>query len=123
MQITIGCSDSNVSQKLGPFAERRAYFNLGRYAPRLKRVLVRLEDVNGPRGGNDKRCRVVLRVARLTDTVVEVQGDSWHAAIARALERAERALGRSIERQRTLTNGSGTRLVTGFGMQTNADTD
>jgi hypothetical protein len=123
MQISVGSSDSEISHKLGPFVERRAYFNLGRYVPRLKRVLVRLEDVNGPRGGNDKRCRVVLRVAKLTDTVVEVQGDSWHAVVARALERAERALGRSIERHRTLTNGSGTRLVSGFGTQTNPDAD
>lgn len=102
MQITIGCSDSNVTQKIGPFVERRAYFNLGRFASRLKRVFVRLEDVNGPRGGDDKRCRIVLRVARLADTVVEVQGDSWHTVTARALERAERAVGRAISRQRTL---------------------
>ena len=106
MQITIGCYDSNVTQKIGAFVERRAYFNLGRYASRLKRVFVRLEDVKGPRGGDDKQCRVVLRVSRLADTVVAVQGDNWHAVTARALSTAERALGRAISRQRTLRSRS-----------------
>lgn len=43
---------------------------LGRLGQRLRRVDVYLTDVNGPRGGPDKRCRIVARLATGSPVVV-----------------------------------------------------
>ena len=39
---------------------RRIHFQLRRLGKALGAVVVRLSDVNGPRGGVDKRCQVML---------------------------------------------------------------
>lgn len=85
---------------LGEFVERRILFALSRFSPRIDLVAVRLTDTNGPRGGVDKECRIVVRLrphGRLR--VVERDGD-MHAAIGRAAERMARAVAREIDRRR-----------------------
>ena len=71
-------------------------------------MLLRMDDVNGPRGGADKRCQIV---ARLTPTgevrVQELDGDLY-AAISRATDRLDRAVGREVERLREMRLELGT---------------
>jgi hypothetical protein len=44
-------------------AERRVRFVLRRLSQRVTRADVQFSDVNGPRGGVDKRCQIELRAA------------------------------------------------------------
>lgn len=48
-------SNRQRSDALRQYVERRLRFALGRFAHRLDQLQVRLEDVNGPRGGLDQR--------------------------------------------------------------------
>ncbi len=75
------------------FAMRR----LGWLAPRAK---VQLADVNGPRGGVDKRCRVEIRSAGGGSVVVTALARDWRSALDQALARAHRALLRAWRRSR-----------------------
>ena len=52
--------------------ERRLQFALARFSGHIQRVQVVLEDQNGPRGGLDKHCRVVVRLREAGDVVAEV---------------------------------------------------
>ena len=61
MQVEIRGMGVTRSDALWAHVERRARFALGRFADRVVRVKIQLADVNGPRGGVDKRCRVRLR--------------------------------------------------------------
>jgi putative sigma-54 modulation protein len=82
-------------------AQRRLRFALGRFERRIDGVRVRFHDVNGPRGGVDQECQVAVRLARPADLVVIEDRDSDpHAALARAVDRAARAVGRVIEHAR-----------------------
>ena len=47
-------------------AQQRLRFALGRFADRVRSLTVRLSDINGPRGGRDKRCTIAVRLAGLT---------------------------------------------------------
>lgn len=74
---------------------------LGKYAPSIERVTVRVEDVNGPRGGVDQRCRIKVVLSGLPSVVFESQSASLVASVNNALTGVERAVRRSVERRRT----------------------
>ncbi|HSE01395.1 MAG TPA: HPF/RaiA family ribosome-associated protein [Burkholderiales bacterium] len=88
-------------------AENRAYvrrklgMKLGKFARAIERVSVRIKDVNGPRGGIDKLCRIKVVLSGLPSVVVEQQHASLQAAVDRALRRTESAVRRSVQRRRT----------------------
>jgi hypothetical protein len=73
---------------------------LGKFASSIERVSVRVEDVNGPRGGVDHACRVKVVLSGLPSIVVVEQDPSLAAAIDRALGGAERAVRRAVRRRR-----------------------
>lgn len=63
-------------------------------------ITVRLSDVNGPRGGEDKCCGIEVRLKGAPALIVEdVQADLY-AAIDRAAERIGRTLDRRLARRR-----------------------
>lgn len=77
---------------------RRLRFALGRFAG-VRHVAVRVADVNGPRGGIDKRCHLRVDVAGRAITIEETDRDLY-VAIDRAADRAGRATGRVLARRR-----------------------
>lgn len=73
---------------------------LGKFAPTVERVSVRVEDVNGPRGGVDRECRVKVVLSGVPSVVLVARDASLAAAIDRALGGAERAVRRAVQRRR-----------------------
>jgi len=74
---------------------------LGKFATAIERASVRIEDVNGPRGGVDKRCEIKVVLSGLPSVVVTEQQHSLQAAMDRALDRTERTVRRALKRRRT----------------------
>ena len=74
---------------------------LGKYATSIERASVRVLDVNGPRGGVDKLCRIKVVLSGLPSVVFESQALTLKAAINGALSGTERAVRRSIQRRIT----------------------
>jgi ribosome-associated translation inhibitor RaiA len=73
-------------------AVRRLRFVMRRLAWLVPRARVLLTDVNGPRGGVDKQCRVELKTANAGTVVVTAMARDWHAALDTALSRSARTL-------------------------------
>jgi hypothetical protein len=73
---------------------------LGKYEHSIERVTVRVQDVNGPRGGIDKLCRIKVVLSGLPSVVFESRAVSVKAAINGALSGTERAVRRSVQRRR-----------------------
>jgi ribosome hibernation promoting factor len=82
------------------YVERRLQFSLDRFSQRVERAVVHLEDVNGPRGGEDKVCRIEVRLRPTGSVLVEESGSAVLAAVAGAAERLGRAVSRALERRR-----------------------
>ena len=80
--------------------ERRVQFALGRFVARICRVVVIVDDINGPRGGNDQRCRLRISLIPEGSVVVDDVNSTVEAATAHAVDRAARAVARWLERQR-----------------------
>jgi putative sigma-54 modulation protein len=98
MRLTVRALGFSLTPAMRDRAIRRVQTALGRFASRLGRIHVRLSDVNGPRGGNDKRCHVHMVVPGGREiSVHELHTDLYAAidlAMARAAESMSRALGR-----------------------------
>lgn len=82
------------------YIRRKLGMKLGKFASSIERVSVRLEDVNGPRGGVDQICRIKVVLSGLPSVVVERREATLEEAIDRALDAAERTVRRSVQRRR-----------------------
>lgn len=100
MQINIYAHGFTTTEALREYVTTRLHHALGCRVDHISQARVRLSDVNGPRGGADKRCQIQVRLAHLADVVVEDTEADLYLAIDRAAERAGRSTARHIARQR-----------------------
>ena len=100
MKIQVRFRALEPSEALRAHALRRVLFHLDRYGHELTSVLLRIGDVHGPKGGPDKRCQVTAQGRRLVRVTVESVSEDAYAAVATAVERAGRAVGRGLARVR-----------------------
>ena len=77
---------------LRDLTERRVRFVLRRLGWLVPRAEVQMSDVNGPRGGIDKRCQVQLQTDGAGSVVVASVANDWRTALDNALARAARLL-------------------------------
>jgi putative sigma-54 modulation protein len=82
------------------YIRRKLGMKLGKFASSIERVSVRVEDVNGPRGGIDQVCRIKVVLTGLPSVVFHGQDASLEAAIDGALAGTERAVRRTVQRRR-----------------------
>ena len=85
---------------LGMHVQRRLRFALDRFAPRINRVTVRLVDLNGPRGGIDKQCRITVELIGSKEMIVEDQHQYLCVAVDRSSGRVGHLLARALARDR-----------------------
>lgn len=80
--------------------EQRVRFVFRRLGQLIPHAEVQLSDVNGPRGGIDKRCQVKLQAQGIGPVVVASVATDWRTALDQALARAIRFLMRMRRRSR-----------------------
>jgi len=107
MQIDIQARNFPLTDALRHHTRRRLGFALDARDDHIQRVIVRLSDINGPRGGADKCCHIQVVLNQLSDVVIEDTEVDLYAAIGRAADRAARAVGRRLGRQRDRGRCSG----------------
>lgn len=107
MMVRIAARGFTLTAALARFIRSRVERRLGRQTQRRADVLITLSDVNGPRGGRDKRCRVLMALAGGRQLVAESVHGDMYAAIDDSLARAQRRLMRRTKRrQRARTRPS-----------------
>ena len=102
MRFSVSGDRVKVTTGLREYVDRRLYFALGRFGPAIDHVSVRVGDVNGPRGGVDKNCQIVIKLRASGSSLIAVDDsdEDLRAAVARASNRAGRTVARAIERRR-----------------------
>lgn len=83
------------------YIRRKLGMKLGKFAISIERVSVRVEDVNGPRGGVDQACRIKVVLSGMPSVVFESRDASVAAAVDGALTGVERAVRRKLQRRRS----------------------
>lgn len=89
-----------VSGTLREHVERRLGFALDRIIHHVRDIVVSLGDVNGPRGGADKRCNLLVTLATGKTLVIHETDSDLYRAIDRAAGRAKNQVKRRAARRR-----------------------
>ena len=100
MNIDIQGHDFPLTSALFDHTKRRLRFVLTRRSDRIQRVVVRLGDNNGPRGGIDKFCRIQVYLRDAHMAVIEDIGLDMYAVIDRAADRVGRVVVKHLEQSR-----------------------
>lgn len=102
MKIELRSSNMPISDAMREHVGRRIDFAVRRFASRIERIVVRLVDVNGPKGGPDKRCRIIARFAPHGSVIVEATDADAYVAASQAAIRLDERVSRALMRRRTL---------------------
>ena len=99
MNTTIHFRHIDMTDHLEFYIKRRIAFAFSRVTDSVRSLVVNVSDVNGPKGGRDKQCKVLLRVDSRPDIIiVEKQSDTLFA-IDRAITRASRRATQYMKRK------------------------
>ena len=109
MQIDIQARNFSLTAALLGHVKRRLRFALSTKDDHIQRVVIRLSDINGPRGGEDKCCHIQVVLPHLPDVIIEDTEEDMYIAIDRAADRAGRTVGRRLARHRDRDRSSGQR--------------
>ena len=118
MRVTIQTSGFDMTSALRAYTEHRLATALGWARDHTHKLAVSLSDINGPRGGVDKRCLIQVQMGGGREVIIENVEADLYAAIDRAVDRADRAVVRQVERARHFTH---TRMAAT--QETSDDTD
>jgi ribosome-associated translation inhibitor RaiA len=100
MRISILDRQNELSRNLRENVERRLVFALSRFSSRIERVSVSFDDTNGPRGGLDKSCTIVVQLRKLGTVRVNHVDTQIGVGLSHAVDRIRRAVARTIDRGR-----------------------
>jgi hypothetical protein len=110
VQIIFESRDAEGTQ-MRELSVERVRFALRRLTSWVPRAKVQFSDVNGPRGGVDKRCQVELKTDTAGTVVITSLARDWRTALDRSLIRATRVLTRSLQRSHKAARGRVTKLA------------
>lgn len=71
------------------------------HAEKIKCVVVRLSDANGPKGGQDKICHVQCVIPGSPDVILQASDSDLYAAIHQAAQRIGRTVSRTIKKRQS----------------------
>jgi ribosome-associated translation inhibitor RaiA len=95
----IRASGTSINRTDRAYLRRKLGRRLGKFAPAVERVSVRIEDVNSLRGGIDKRCRIKVVLSGLSSVMIDQRHPVLQATMDRALRRLEMAVRRRVKRR------------------------
>jgi hypothetical protein len=85
--VEIRARHGRLNRSLEERLERRLHFALARFGGRIRRISAFLEDINGPRGGEDPRCRIEVSLVPSGTIKAEATDAEVESAVGRAAER------------------------------------
>ena len=104
MQLNIQTNGFSLTEALKNYTTTRMQFALNRNDNCIMRARIWLADINGPRGGVDKRCQIELKLAGQNNIVIEDIEADLYFAIDRASDRCMRTLSRRLARSKQIAH-------------------
>jgi ribosome-associated translation inhibitor RaiA len=98
MLVKIHAQGFELSPAINNFAESKARLAMGIYRDKIRRVDIYLSDANGPKGGEDRVCKIQLKPDRLAPIVVQETATDLYEAISICCHRSKRAASRRFDR-------------------------
>jgi len=101
VKVYVRMNEPELAEAVRLHLDRALRASLQRFAQRVRNVRVTLQDVNGPRGGVDKYCRVEGKLFPSRRWVMQEECDAnAFAAITLAVQRFKYSVRKGLERAR-----------------------
>src|SRR5215470_460095 len=100
MKLEIRGLHVEITGTIRSYIERRINFALDRFAERIRTVRLKIGDVNGSRGGIDKRCQLAVFFTHSSPITLESRDLTVHGAIDRISSRVGSLVARHFQRAR-----------------------
>jgi putative sigma-54 modulation protein len=101
MRLQVSGSNVKLDESLLDHVDRRFRFALDRLESEVSSVLIKLGDVNGPKGGVDKQCKVLVKLASGGNLVLRERSEDVYQSVSRASDRVKRLVRRRIDRRKS----------------------
>ena len=101
MQIDIHARNFSLTDAMKNHAKDQLEFALAERDHYIQRVVIRLSDINGPRGGKDKRCLLLITFVNLPTIVIDNTETDLYFSVEQAVNRASQAVERRIGRKQS----------------------
>lgn len=105
MELRIQTRRVNLDEATRELIERRFGFALDQFNGWVSSVDVTIEDVNGPRGGVDKQCRILVSLRGGKHIKIEDIDADLVSVINRVADRVSQVVARELERKRDRKGG------------------
>lgn len=102
MDVQMVAKEFSLSPSLREHIVRRLNFAFARTHHKVGRIIIRLRDLNGPRGGRDKVCQVNVELTGRPAVVIRDVQENMYNAIDNAVKRAAYRAMRIASRQPSL---------------------
>ncbi len=89
---------TSLDEETKAYVRRSLGKKLGKFAQHIERISVRYEDVNGPKGGRDKLCRIKVTLSGLEPVVVDERGEHFMDAYDVAVDNLQRTVRRHLDK-------------------------
>lgn len=106
MHIQIQARHFSLTEALKKHVKKRIKYALNVGSDQIQRIQVRLSDINGPRGGIDKRCLIQVSLTRHSEIVIADTHSDLYTAIGQATGRLNKTLSRKLNRLRSRDRSS-----------------
>ena len=100
MTLQIHTRGRTLEPELRETIEEQITSTFRRVEPSVDRIHIHLEDVNGPRGGDDKEVRLEVALRGAPGVIVAQRGANWRSAIHSATQRAWHSTMRRLDRRK-----------------------
>lgn len=103
MNIDLQARDFNLTNAHELQIRQKLKVVLSRFSHKIRLARVVLSDINGPKGGKDKRCAICVEVNNHKTVVVEEVSENMFESINRCSQRVKRTLTRMLNKRRVNT--------------------
>lgn len=102
MEMTVQTQGFKLTRSLEQFTQYHIHKTLKCCSENIERVVVRLKDINGPKGGDDKHCSVEIKLAHKPVMIITKTSGDMYQGIRQTTKRAARTAMRQLKRRRAL---------------------
>lgn len=106
MQVHMVSPEFSITPSLREYLEHRLHAAFSPVRGRIGEIVVRLRDLNGPRGGRDMQCQVLVTMPGKPAVVIREVQENMYNAIDRAIKRAAYRASRIVSRRRQRSDGA-----------------
>ena len=100
MNINLQARDFHLTDSLESQIRQKMKNILNRFDQKIRMARVVLSDINGPKGGKDKRCTIKIEVHNFKTIVVDEVTENMYESISRCSQRAKRAIDKLFNKNR-----------------------